>query len=275
MREGRSSRTALGAALCRAAHQLVDRPLVLEDPLAVRVVGTEPEVRAEIERRATPAASALRAFIVVRSRFAEDAFAAAHARGIRQHVCLGAGLDTFACRCGLAGVRLVELDHPATQRWKRERLARAGLALPAAAELAPVDFERETLREGLARTRLELAEPMFVSWLGVTPYLPADAVEATLRIVATGLARGSEIVFDFAAPQADGPVARAAFAARVEAVGEPLRSTLEPADLPRRLLSLGFSRADVADAGALDARYLHGRADGLRLRGGHLMHARV
>lgn len=279
MEEGTPSRTALGAALHRAAHQLVDHPPVFEDPLALPIVGgAEATLRAGLARRSTPAAAALRAFTAARSRFAEDCLAEAFARGVRQYVLLGAGLDTFAYRCGLDGLQIFEVDHPATQAWKRERLAQAGIAVPDRVHYAPVDFERETLVDGLARARLDAARPAFFAWLGVTPYLTREAVLGTLAIVARGTCAGSELVFDFATPVGDDPralAASAALAGRVAAVGEPLRSAFAPEALAAELAALGFARCELAGTAALDARYFQGRADGLRLRAGQMMRAWV
>ena len=94
MREGEPSRTAFGAAVHRAAHADLDRPVVFEDPLAWRILGVDREaVLADV-----PPLSRLRFFVAVRHRFAEDVVAEAVARGARQVVVLGAGLDTFAYR---------------------------------------------------------------------------------------------------------------------------------------------------------------------------------
>lgn len=271
------SRTALGAAVYRAAHQLVDRPLVFEDPLALRILGPARAVQAELERRGTQAASAMRAFIAARSRYAEDAFAAAHDRGVRQYVVLGAGLDTFAYRCALERVQVYEVDRAEMQQWKREWLARVGIVVPQSAATAPVDFERETIGEALSRTSFDFSKPAFFAWLGVTAYLTAEAVRNTLQDIGKSMAPGSEIVFDFATPlDRDSPAsgAREAFRARVDAAGEPLRSAFAPEDLCAQMRALGFSRAEVVDTAALNGRYFLGRQDGLQLRGGHLMHAR-
>ena len=232
------SRTALGAALHRAAHQLVDWPLVFEDPLALTIIGSEAEerLRAGLEPRAGKDASSLRAFVAVRSRFAEDRFAEAFLRGVRQYVVLGAGLDTFAYRQRFVGVRVFEVDHPATQAEKRERLSAARIEIPSSVVYAPVDLERETSREGLSRAGLDFARPAFFSFLGVTPYLRREAVLRTLGAVAAETSPGSEITFDFATPESSDPearAARAAFAARVGAIGEPLLSAFEPEELCR------------------------------------------
>jgi len=277
---GVPSRTAQDAAVYRAAHQLVDSPPVLVDALALKIIGEKAEgkLRAGLERRATARAGSMRAFIAVRSRYAEDCFATAYRRGVRQYVVLGAGLDTYAYRCTLDGVRMFEVDHPSTQDWKRERLAQAGIAIPAGVVYAPVDFEHEALREGLARAQLDLSRSAFFAWLGVTPYLTPEAIASTLRFVAGDMAAGSEIVFDFAAPPGDDPrarAARAAFAARVEAKGEPFVSEFAPSALAGTLRGLGFAQVEVARHVALQARYLAERKDGLRLGGGQLMRVRV
>jgi len=265
----------------RAAHQLVDRPPVFEDPLALRIVGEEAaaDLREGRDVRAMTTSTGLRIFIATRSRFTEDCLDAAMARGVRQYVLLGAGLDTFAYRAQREGLRVFEIDHPATQGWKRARLAEVGIATPDCVIYAPVDFERETLRDGLQRAHFDFAAPAMFAWLGVTPYLTRDAVMGTLCFVAS-LAKGSEIVFDYAELPGEETGAHReqfdAMAARVAAMGEPFRSLFETDVLVRDVKALGFSFVEALDAAALNARYFAGRKDGLSLRGrGHLMHARV
>jgi methyltransferase (TIGR00027 family) len=131
MLTGQPSRTALGAAGLRAAHQVLDRAAIFADPLALRILG--PDADAMVQEAATDISrQRLRWFIAIRSRIAEDALAAAVKRGVRQLVVLGAGLDTTAYRTPPSDdLRIFEVDHPATQLWKRERLAEAAIALPA------------------------------------------------------------------------------------------------------------------------------------------------
>src|SRR5580692_4689864 len=127
MQEGKFSRTALRVAIRRAAHQLLDQPRVLDDPLALRIIGGEAAAELRNNPKEHPAfARAFRAFMVARSRFAEDELARAFAHGVRQYVVLGAGLDTFAYRNPYPGLRVFEVDHLATQAWKREQLEAAG-----------------------------------------------------------------------------------------------------------------------------------------------------
>jgi methyltransferase (TIGR00027 family) len=282
MEQNQPSRTAQGAAMHRAAHQLVDRPPVFADPLALRIIGNEAatELREGRDERAMTAATGLRAFIATRSRFTEDCLAEAMARGVRQYVLLGAGLDTFAYRAPWEGLHIFEVDHPATQGWKRARLSEVGITAPASVTFAPVDFERETIRDGLARAGFDFSKPAVFAWLGVTPYLTRDAVVATLSFVAF-LPANSEIVFDYAERPGNAATAEQrahfeALAARVAAAGEPFRSLFEKDELVRDVKALGFSFVEDLDAEALNARYFRNRADGLALRGrAHLLHARV
>jgi methyltransferase (TIGR00027 family) len=283
MHEGRPSRTALRVALRRAAHQLVDHPKVFDDPLAIPILGPAGGARLqrEMESAATPYARAMRAFMAVRSRHAEDLLHRAVARGVGRYAVLGAGLDTFAYRnpYPVDHLQVFEVDHPATQAWKRGCLEEAGIAVPAGLTFAPVDFESQTLADGLRAAGFRDDEPAFFSWLGVVPYLTREAIRATLRYVAA-LPAGSEIVFDYGIPPDSlDPRRRQVFdalAERVAAAGEPWRTFYEPAALVRELGELGFG--DVEDTGpeAIDARYFADRTDGLRMGGlGHLMRARV
>ncbi len=274
-----ASRTALGAALHRAIHQVRDIPPIFADPLALRIVGPEAERSLRSGEGALAGWPGLRAFVAARSRFAEDCLAEAHARGVRQYVLLGAGLDTFAYRAALPGLTVFEVDHPATQAWKRGRLAEAGIAVPGSVVYAPVDFEREGAAAGLARAGFDAAMPAFLAWLGVIHYLRREAVMETLAFAA-GLSSGSEIVLDYS-ERADGGDAvhrrsHQALAARVASAGEPFRSAFEPATLAAEVRRLGFSWVEDLGAEALNSRYFRGRSDGLLLlAGGHLMRARV
>jgi methyltransferase (TIGR00027 family) len=264
----------------RAAHQLLDQPIVFEDPLALAIVGrdAETELRAGTDWHGY-AAPGLRAFIVARARYTEDILAEAVTRGVDQYVLLGAGLDTYAYRQSTEHSRVFEVDHPATQAWKRERLVEAGITTPDSVVFAPVDFERESLESGLGRAGFDFAAPTLVAWLGVIPYLARETVLSTLRILLASLARGSELIFDYAEPAPEGdPVARArlaALAARVAKAGEPFRCFFRPAELNQTLYDLGFREPADLDATTLNARYYAERSDGLRIGGhGHLVHTR-
>src|SRR5277367_4030694 len=164
MQAATPSRTALRVALRRAAHQLYDAPpLVLDDPIAVPILGTTyaKELRRTPTRPDRPFSVGLRAFLVARSRYAEDMLSHAVERGVTQYVLLGAGLDTFAHRNPYPELRVFEVDHPATQQWKRELLETTGLSVPANLTYVPVDFERQTLPEQLQAAGFNSRIPTF------------------------------------------------------------------------------------------------------------------
>jgi methyltransferase (TIGR00027 family) len=258
--------------MLRAAHQLLDaEPRILVDGPIIQMVGPEAveQIRAYARELDTPSSRGLRTHIVLRSRFAEDQLAAAVERDVRQLVILGAGLDTFAYRqpAWAHALRIIEVDQPATQAVKRERLAGAGIEIPANVTLAPVDFETTSLQQTLEANGVDLSTPVFFSWLGVTMYLTETAVDAVLRTVA-GLARGSEIVFTFSQPRAaddepaDGYTPSLAQAAA--AMGEPWLTYFDVPALDAKLRKLGFSVVEFLTREAAQERYFAGRADGLR-----------
>jgi methyltransferase (TIGR00027 family) len=281
MQEGRFSRTAQRVAIRRAAHQLFDQPRVLDDPLALRIIGDE----AAAALRSNPKenhgfARAFRAFMAARSRFAEDELARALAQGVNQYVVLGAGLDTFAYRNPYVGLRVFEVDHPATQGWKREQLQAAGIAVPPDLTFVPIDFERQTLADGLAQSGFDARAAAFFSWLGVTPYLTHEACMTTFDVIAR-MPSGSGVVFDFAVDRKllnlGQRMALDALSRRVAAAGEPFQLFFDPVQLQGELKKLGFHRTELLQGQQINTRYFQGRADGLRVSGGvgHLMAAWV
>jgi methyltransferase (TIGR00027 family) len=281
MQEGTFSRTAERVAIRRAAHQLLDHPRVLEDPLALRIIGAEAAGALQSNPKEHHAFSrAFRAFMAARSRFAEDELARAFAHGVRQYVVLGAGLDTFAYRNPHPGLHVFEVDHSATQEWKRDQVQAAGIAIPPSLTFVAVDFERQTLADRLWQSGFKADEPAFFSWLGVTPYLTRDACTLTLSLIAK-MPAGSGVVFDFAVDrELLNPGQRIAFDAlskRVARYGEPFQLFFDPSKLQQELKSLGFNRTELLQGKELNARYFKDRKDGLLVRGGvgHLMAAWV
>jgi methyltransferase (TIGR00027 family) len=268
----------------RAAHQLHDaRPLVFEDPFAIPIL--PPDARLELQR--TPAASrkpfsaALRAFMVCRARFAEDILAAGvRNHGVRQALILGAGLDTFALRNPYPNLHVFEVDHPATQTWKRELLAASKLPIPESLTHIPVDFERHSIRQQLLQAGFDFTIPTATAWLGVVPYLTPEAFAATARVLGR-LPAGSSLVFDYSLPrEALSSVEQLmldSLSARVALAGEPFQLFFTPQSLAEELARYDLTAVEDLDSAALNARYLANRPDGLHLRGkaGRLCHAEV
>ncbi|HYC44924.1 MAG TPA: class I SAM-dependent methyltransferase [Burkholderiales bacterium] len=279
MASWRPSATAQGAAMLRAIHQVVDDPLVLADPLALKIIGPEAEASILANPASHDTRRALRAFVVLRSRYAEDELARAVDEGVGQYVLLGAGLDTFGYRNAHRRLKVFEVDHPATQRWKRERLSAAQIAVPESVTYAPVDFERETLAQGLTRAGFDPSRPAFFSMLGVAVYLTKPALRDTLAYVAS-LAQGTGIVFSYGVSNdlltESQKRSRTQSALRVADLGEPWLSYYEPAALAWDLMDIGFGKVTDVDGATANLRYFRGRADGLRVSStSRLMAARV
>jgi methyltransferase (TIGR00027 family) len=162
----------MGAARHRAAHQVLEGGGIFRDGLSLRILGPDAPSAIE-EARSNPAQRAMRLFIAMRSRVADEALAAAAATGLRQAVILGAGLDTYAYRTSRSTVlRIFEVDHPETQDWKRRRLVDAGIPIPNGVSYVAIDFEHEELPNRLEAAGFDSTARTFFSWLGVVPYLP-------------------------------------------------------------------------------------------------------
>lgn len=260
-----ASRTALATAYMRAAHQVLDsKPLLLEDAFAIRLLGKDAaqNISEAVERFQTPVARALRSHIVLRSRYAEDQLLAAVQRGISQYVIVGAGLDTFSIRqpSWANDLIVVEVDHPGTQALKRSRIADAGLTVPENVKFVEIDFEGETLEEGLRRNGISTIEKTFFSWLGVTMYLTDEAIDETLRSIACW-PTGSQVVLTFAQPPDSSPILRAVathLAKQVASVGEPFVSYFEPETLKSRLFAAGFPDVEILSPNEAFAKYFLG-----------------
>ena len=271
---GQASLTAKGAATHRAVHQLLERGAIFRDPLAVAILGEDPEAIVK-EANENPDRRFMRLFVAARSRYAEERLAEAVARGLRQAVILGAGLDTFGLRNPHreAGLRVFEVDHPKTQEWKRARIGEAGLSTEAL-RFAPVDFERQSFFNELAMAGFNPNAPAFFLWLGVVPYLTGEAIASTLGALARARA---EVVFDYGEPvdSFQGPrrAYMEAFRARVAALGEPVLSALRPAETAALLRNAGFERFDDLGPHEL-ALYLGSSSPPAPgAPGGHVVHA--
>ena len=278
MKPNEPSRTALMVARQRAAHQVLDHGKILNDPFAMKILREDENDVLQFATR-HPLGSIGRLFTAARSRIAEDALSGAVERGVRQVVILGAGLDTFALRNphGAQDVRIYEVDHPATQAWKCQRLAEAELALPPWLRLVPVDFERDDLGEALAGAGFQQDSPAFFSWLGVVPYLTRDAIGSTLGNVAS--IQNSEVVFDYMETlQASSEEIRELVTERTEQlkkIGERCASRFGPAEMAAILRSHGFCDIEDIDFQEIRSRFgsaVQGLAPGQA--GFHVVHAK-
>jgi methyltransferase (TIGR00027 family) len=268
---GQPSRTALATAAARAAHRLVDRdPLIFDDALAGVLLGDLADALIAVHRHEESAEvlASMRVAMTARSRYTEDRLAEAIQRGVGQFVLLGAGLDSFAYRSPFGRRLLVfEVDHPATQAWKRARLAAVPVPVREQVSFVAVDFNVDPLSDRLLDAGFDRSRPAFVSWLGVTQYLTADAIGVTLEEIG-GLCAGTELVMEYVVPaeMRDGPGRALAdyFMPRAAASGEPWLTFLTPADVAGLLAARRMKvLEDVGRSDQID-QWLWKRSDRLR-----------
>jgi methyltransferase (TIGR00027 family) len=278
----------------RTLHTRFDHPPLIDDLWADRLVlpeerraiaeavhrGPLPEA-GDVERilHAAWHATPVYGGVIVRTHFAEECVRQAAGRGISQYIILGAGLDSFAMRrpAFAENMRVYEVDHPASQQLKRDRLARSGAQIPAMLRFVTADFAQEDLLTALRRSDFRFSEPAVLSWLGVTVYLPREANFATLRSIAQ-LARGSEVIFTYVERRAleSNSIAMQRARAVAAAVGEPWICGFDSATLPAELREIGLEILEDLGGEQLHARYCAPRIDGLAVsRVGRIARASV
>jgi methyltransferase (TIGR00027 family) len=257
VREDTGSHTAVGVAMLRAAHLLLDPGSpILDDGVILQLLagGTGEWIRSHSFRYQTPGARALRSHVLVRSRYAEDCLAEAAARGVSQYMLLGAGLDTFAYRQPpwAAGLRIVEADHPLSQAHKRDLLARAGVMVPPNVSYLPLDLATSSLATALGESGLDPRGPVFISWLGVMSYLSPRVNRRLIREMGS-LPPGSELVFTFSRKRTAGK--SDTLASLAAAHGEPWLTRLDPPELESWLRDAGFSGIHFLEPEEIRRRY--------------------
>jgi methyltransferase (TIGR00027 family) len=262
------SRTAVLTAVVRARYREERPPVMFDDALAAGLAGEEGLVLSERLRTELPRSQVLAfcRWVCIRSRFTEDLVEQAVAAGVDQYVILGAGLDSFAYRRPdlLERVRVFEVDHPASQSWKRSRLDELGVTIPGNVVFTPVDFEHQTLREGLEETGFEFGRIAVFSWIGVTMYLTLDAINATLATIAQ-CRPGTQIALTYNQPRHAlddfALQVTSAFSAIAAEVGEPFVSLFVPDEIDELLQTHRFG--NIVHFGTREARvaYFDARDD--------------
>jgi methyltransferase (TIGR00027 family) len=260
-----ASRTALATSLMRAAHTRLDPHPLINDPWgdrlvpesAKRALATSNEMLDESLMRSRSYAN-----VITRTRYAEDALKAAVSKGVRQYVLIGAGFDSFSLRrpAFAANLQIFEIDFPATQRLKLERIGACGMAFPDGVHFVEADLSVESVAEALARSSFETTRLTFFSWLGVTMYLTREANLATLRSIASCSPAGSEVVFTYLDArlfQAQSDSFRE-LQRRVAAMGEPFLSGFNPAELAASLATCGLDLIEDLNGSEAAARYDRG-----------------
>jgi methyltransferase (TIGR00027 family) len=277
----RASVTALATAMMRAAHTRLDRPALIDDPWGDRLVlDAEREAIGMVtgDLRAHPTY----ATVILRTRFTEDALAAAVERGARQYVLVGAGMDSFALRrpAFAREVEVFEVDLPATQEFKLRRLEELGIEAPERFHAVAADLGEESLDEALERSAFRPGEAAFFSWLGVTAYLTREANMETLAAIARCGAEGSELAFTYIdareiSGEAERPELRTVLS-NLAAAGEPWRSGFDPRELGDDLAAVGLELVEDLNGFGLVERYRTQGAGALHpVEAAHVALARV
>lgn len=256
-------------AVWRAQHQLLERPAIFNDPIALAILGdAKTDVFKKLESYKDPLSTAMRVAVAVRSRYAEDERKLALQEGAFQYVILGAGLDTYAYRSKNQHERVFEVDLPGTQAMKISRIQQENIHSSCALTYVACDFEAGVLEKNLLEAGFDKNQKTFFSWLGVVPYLDAEAIEQTLTFIRS-CARGSALVFDYMVdPSSLSELEKMTItilSAQLGSGGEPLKSFFDPQVLAEKLSGLGFSQVDDISPEHLNERYLAAREDGLRV----------
>ena len=276
MREEERSITAEGVAYARAKHLLYDDPIMFEDFFAIDFLSPRRRrflknpligllMRSTLYRHFRPR----RAYSVDRSRYNEEKLEKAIAQGMTQYAIIGAGYDSFALRRRdlSDSIKIFELDHPATQKAKKQRLSELNVELPKNLELIPVDFEKETVADALKRSSYIREVPAFFSCLGTIRYLTRDAVFKTLQSLLSLAAPESEIVFDYSIPDVlinPKDLKRFNKNRRLAAhLGEPMITHFDPDILVTEMEDLGFELIENLSPNERKVRYFANRKDNL------------
>lgn len=284
MEQNQVSMTAIMTAYIRSFHALYDTPKIFDDFLAYHLLSeerraiieqaliaslqfNETNVKALSPQQMASLAGLLQfmgaSIVLSRSRYTEDKLETAVEQGVKQYIILGAGMDTFAFRrLKLMELQVFEVDHPATQAFKRNRITDLGWKVPSNLHFVPMDFTQDKLIAQLMQSSFDLTAKSFFSWLGVTMYLTREEVLATLSDIAHSIPSGSTIVFDYhdnKTPDKETSDFRASLA---QQAGELMKSGFDPSTLSTDLSGIGLRLLENLSPINIEEQYFQKRADG-------------
>jgi methyltransferase (TIGR00027 family) len=273
-----ASETAQFAAAHRAFHFMNDRPIILEDSAAIWLLNSQlntilrvPPLRWLFWRPLLLKVRPISAFIVIRSRYAEDMLENVIKDGCHQYIIMGAGLDSWALRHKESNVKVYELDLPATQQLKEARIRSYLGAVPSNLVMVPIDFESESVANVIHNSGIDLKTKVFISWLGTICYLTRNSIAETFSSLSSICAPGSRIVFDYFQPKSTmSPTDLRLFELLDEGGkrrGEPMQTLMDAKEINEILLSSGFHINEDLSASQIRQRYLNQRSDGLDIPG--------
>ena len=282
MEDGSPSQTALMVAVLRAHHcHFAPEPKILKDTTALPLSGMADldavkdykngviEFFSGLSSRETAESfvQQISDSVCMRSRLVEERLTKARKQGLEQLVILGAGLDSTAYRFTeqLNGLPVFEIDHPATQHWKKTRLTECNINLPDNLKFVGFDFENQTLAEALEAGGVHSNAVTMFTWLGVQMYLTPATVQATLAVLGK-FPPGSQLIMDFAMPDATHPDEQlqdpvGELNRVVSEMGEPFESTYTEQELETCLKEAGFSDVSFYTVERILDSFLNGNRD--------------
>lgn len=256
--------TAIRTALWRAMHVLTEAPpYIIDDTIGLDLVRPEKGWQERPDMKYT---KRLRASIVARARYIEDAANEWVQKGISQYVLLGAGLDSFAQRNPqlLTQLTIYEIDQPKTIEWKKQMLLKNGYSIPTHLRFVPVNFEKTSWWDELLNNGFDKNRPAFISCTGVTLYLTKEAIRETLKKMSL-LAPGSALAIAFYLPlnQLDEEDQQMQERANkgAEASGTPFISFLSVEEVASLAHEAGLENAQVISTVDLTKKYFENRSD--------------
>jgi methyltransferase (TIGR00027 family) len=218
MEDGVPSVTARRVAVHRLGFSRVPAPY--------GVPAADETLAADVAAGQLAPASRMHDYLAARTSFFDRTTVSAIDRGVQQVVVGAAGYDGRAFRYAKPGVRWFEVDHPATQRDKLERLGRLGIAAPHV-RFVEADFTRDPVADRLRAAGLEAGVPSLFLLEGVAVYLESVVLETVLVQFRQVAAPGSRLAISVSPSREHDQGARARFQAAVAALGEPARSALD------------------------------------------------
>ena len=282
MEDGSPSQTALMVAVLRAHHcHFAPEPKILNDTTALPLSGMADldavkdykngviEFFSGLSSRETAESfvQQITDSVCMRSRLVEERLTKARTQGLEQLVILGAGLDSTAYRCTdqLNDLPVFEIDHPATQHWKKTRLTECNINIPDNLKFVSFDFENQTLTEALEVGGVCSDAVTMFTWLGVQMYLTPATVQATLAVLGK-FPPGTQLIMDFAMPDATHPDEQlqdpvGELNRVVSEMGEPFESTYTEQELETCLKEAGFSDVSFYTVERILDSFLNGNRD--------------
>ena len=275
MVQNQESYTAKLCAFARAWHSNTARHKIFDDFLAYDLMGWEnyeSTKRQIIADWTDGTRDGLARFInqyfapipLARLRFTESRLHKFAESEPVQYVICGAGADSFSFRNSNPNIEIFEVDHPDTQRYKWERIRTLEWNVPKNVHFVPVDFEKETMIEGLLKAGFSTQKRTFFSILGVSYYLTLPVFANTLEQIASLSALGSILVFDFPLKEGNFPPRVAELEKITDDLGEPMRGGFTYGEISRALYSLGFQIDTYYPPEKVQENYFKERADGMR-----------